>query len=426
MLHSILLSLSVLFAQPAEPAAPETPAAEADLAAEVSRWVRRLDDDVISRREAAEKAIIELGPEALEHLPPITPRTGGELKQRLERIRLALEKIDAEAVTRGSSVTLVGPMSLADALKAIETQTGNKVAQMPPVQQQVQTDFLKMPYWEAVDKLLDQVSLTTNQFGGQFNALTLMPAQEGEAPRFGKAAYAGIFRIEPVRIRADRNLRNPSIQGLRLTVDISWEPRLTPISLEQPLADLKVTDENDQPLEVDSQLNSVQAAGRADIHSVQVEYPLMLPERGVEKIKLLEGELTALIPGRREKFVFENLAEAKDEEQRRAGVTVTLTQLRKNGELYDVRVRIKFDEAANALESHLGWIYENDAFILDSNDQRIEYSGFEATRERSNQVGLAYRFQLPDGPQGLKFVYETPAAIVKRSWKYQLEDIPLP
>lgn len=430
-LLSTLLAWGQVEAEPvaaAQPNVSEQPNAseQPNVADEVSRQVRRLADDQIARREAAEKAILELGPAALEHLPPITPRTDAEMKQRLERIRLALEKIDAEAVTQGSTVTLVGPMSLAEALDALEQQTGNKIAAMPPGDHQVQTDFLKMPYWEALDRLLDQAGLTVNVYGGEFNALSLAPRPEGEAPRVGKATYAGVFRIEPVRIRADRNLRNPEIQGLRLTVEISWEPRVTPISLELPLADLTVVGDQDQPLEVDAQQGSVEAAGTAERSTVQVEIPLALPNRGIEKIQSLQGELFALIPGRREKFTFEKLADIKEEQQRRAGVTVSVMELRKNQQLYDVHTRITFDEAANALESHRGWIYDNDAFILDAQGSRIENLAFETNRQLSNEVGLVYRFQLPDGPAGLTFVYETPAAVVKRSWKIELTDILLP
>ena len=423
MISIAFASLALIISQPAD--AP--PAAEAvDIQVEVARHVRRLNDDQISRREAAEQAIVELGPQALEHLPPITARTTAELKQRLQRIRLALEKVDAEAITQGSTVTLVGPMTLAEALEAIKQQTGNEVKQLPGGQQQVQTDFLKVPYWEAMDRLLDQVGLTVNPYGGEFNALSLMARSEEEAPRFGNATYAGVFRIEPIRIRADRNLRNPDIQGLRLTLEVSWEPRVTPISLEQPLELLQVTGEDDQALAVDPMQESVEAAGSADTCSVQIEIPLALPDRDVEKIKSFQGELFALIPGRREKFVFENLAAAEDDEQRRAGVNVSVTELRKNQQLYEVHTRIRFDEAANALESHRGWIYDNPAYILDANGAQVENVGFEANRQLSNEVGLAYRFLLPDGPQDVKFVYETPAAIVKRSWKYELNNILLP
>jgi hypothetical protein len=283
-----------------------------------------------------------------------------------------------------------------------------------------------MPYWEAIDRLLDQAGMPTNAYGGEFNALSLMPAQPGAAPRVGRATYAGVFRIEPIRVRADRSLRNPEIQGLRLTLQISWEPRLTPISFEQSLAELKVLDEQDQPLAVDPQQGSVQAAGSADTSSVQVEVPLMLPDRGVEKIKSFQGEISSLIPGRREKFTFEKIAQADNDQQRRAGVTVTVVELRKNQQLYEVHSRIKFDEAANALESHRGWIYDNDAYLIDAKGNRQEYLAFEANRQLSNEVGLLYRFQLPDGPEKVQFIYETPASIVKRSWKYELKDIPLP
>jgi hypothetical protein len=39
---------------------------------------------------------------------------------------------------------------------------------------------------------------------------------------------------------------------------------------------------------------------------------------------------------------------------------------------------------------------------------------------------MAYLFELPGGPEGCKFVYETPVLILQVPVEYELADIPLP
>lgn len=152
----------------------------------------------------------------------------------------------------------------------------------------------------------------------------------------------------------------------------------------------------------------------------------MLPDRSVKEIKTLSGTLMALVPGRVETFEFTDLATARNVQQRRGGVTLLLEQTFKNVGLYDVRIRVQFDKAANALESHRGWIYNNDAYMLDPSGQRVENAGIEATRQAINEIGLSYKFVLDDGLAGHTFVYKTPAAIVRMPVNYELRDIKLP
>jgi hypothetical protein len=109
-------------------------------------------------------------------------------------------------------------------------------------------------------------------------------------------------------------------------------------------------------------------------------------------------------------------------------VTVTVEQCRKNGDIYDVNMRVRFDKASNALESHRGWIYNNECFLTDPQGQRIENAGLEATLLDVNEVGLSYKFDLGDAgtPAGHKFVYRTPAAILRLPVEFELKEIDLP
>lgn len=406
--------------------------ADKELAGKVGVLVRQLDSDALADRVAAEKELIDLGSAVLDLLPQITARTPAEVKQRLDRVRSTLEQAAIEAATKATLVTLEGEMTLPAALAALETQTRNKIIDFRPRFGQqpravnVKLSLQKAPFWQALDQVLDQADMTVYNFGGEVGTLAVVARSEEELPRAGRGTYSGLFRFESVQIEAQRDLRNPANRSLRLTMEVAWEPRMTPIVLEQPLDQVSATDENGNSLPIDGQQGKLEVAVQSNIASSNLILPLVLPDRGVKKIQSLSGTMTAMLPGRVETFQFADLSQARNVEQKRGGVTIILEQVRKNLELYEVRVRVQFDKAANALESHRGWVYNNDAYLLDAAGQRVENAGLEATRQDINEIGLAYKFVLDNGLAGHTFVYKTPAAIVRMPVAYELKNIDLP
>ena len=89
-------------------------------------------------------------------------------------------------------------------------------------------------------------------------------------------------------------------------------------------------------------------------------------------------------------------------------------------------MRLALDEDNHALESHRGWVFQNLSYLVGKDGETIDNAGFETTRQTRNEVGVAYLFDLPDGIEGLTWVYETPAAIVEMPVEYELKDIELP
>jgi hypothetical protein len=393
---------------------------------ETKRLVQQLNARKASQRDAAEKALVELGPDVLGHLPTISPRTPAEVKERLERVRTALETALAASTAKPSLVSLKGEMSLADALRSLEEQTGNRVIGYEQRGGTVTVDFDKVPYWRALDQILDEVGLSIEEYGGEPNALVLRAKGENEVSRFEAATYSGVFRFEPVRLESRRDLRNPGVNALQLTISVSWEPRTKPISLRQTLANLTITADEGGSLSINSMRGALTASTETGVSAVDIILPIDLPSRDVKRISSLKGTLTAMIPGSIETFIFDDLVDARDVEHRNAGVTVTLERVRKNVELFEVRVRVTYDEANNALESHRGWIFDNEAYIEDSEGERVANVGLQSTRQAKNEAGVAYLFDLPNGLKGCKFIYKTPALILNLPIEFELKNIQLP
>ena len=205
-----------------------------DKKVKVRQLVRQLEDRERETRDKAESDLRKMGPAVLAMLPDIDAQTSGELKQRLLRIRDHLEKAQLSKSAAGSRVTLQGKMTLTGAFAKIEEQTGNSILDyrgrlnQQSDDTEVTLDFEDVPFWEAMDQILDQAGLSIYTFVGEPRKLAVIASGEGVASRYGSAAYQGLFRVEPTTLTLDRNLRNPSSDLLRMNIEIIWEPRVLP------------------------------------------------------------------------------------------------------------------------------------------------------------------------------------------------------
>lgn len=398
----------------------------------VLRLVRQLNDAQLTKRDAAEKELTALGPSALEYLPQITARTPAEVKDRLGRIRRALENAAVELASRPAVVSLEGPMSLEAALKSLQAQSGNRVVdfrgrfdqQQTPIQ--VNMNVSKVTFWQALDTLLDQARMTIYNYGGESAALTIISRPSEETSRSGKAAYAGQFRFEAVRLDASRDLRNPANNSLQLALDIAWEPRLRPIVITIPLRDLKILGDEAAPLELDEDGGEPEVTPMANVSATELIIPLKLPSRSLKTLRSIRGRMDVLAQAIVETFEFAELERLKESEQKRAGVSVVFEQMRKNQDVFEIRIRVVYDAASNALESHRGWILDNPAYLIDPAGNVVENAGVEVTRQQSDEIGLSYKFVVDGGFKGYKFVYKTAAALTKLPVEFEIKDVELP
>jgi hypothetical protein len=428
MFTSVVLLCAITYGQ-----AGSQPTDTADLSAKVQSLVKQLGANEMAKREAAEKELIAIGPDVLGLLPATTARTPAEEKIRLSRIRSTLEKAAAEVVTKPALVTLSGEMKVSEAIAKISAQTGNKLIDYRERFSQEAADptikvaLDNVPFWQAFDTVLDAANLTTYNYDEEKGALAYTSRGDNAAPRLNRGSYSGLFRLEPAQIQATRDLKNSQMHALRLTLDAVWEPRVRPIVLEVPLADLSAVDENGSPIAINASEGTLEVPVEAAGTALEIDLPLEAPARSVNKIASLKGKLSAVMLGKIETFEFADIDKAKSAEQERGGVTMILENCRKNGDIYDVSLRVRFDRAANALESHRGWIYDNECYLQSGKGQRFENAGLEATLVDVNEVGIAYKFNLEgDTPTSYKLVYKTPAAIIRVPVTFEIKDINLP
>jgi hypothetical protein len=413
-------------------------AADEQFGRQLRRLVQQLNDDRAAQRDAAEASLLELAGTTpretdrfLALLPAATDQMPLSVRERLARIRQMLEQRVATAAVQGTKVTLSTKRTpLADVFAAIEKQTGNRLIDNRDADGNDQPSLITIelkdePFWPAVDRILDQASLGTYAYGGE-DALSIMPREAGAATRYGGASYSGPFRVELLEIHGQRNLRQPGDASLKLQFEVAWEPRLKPIALSQPVADVAVTMDGGMQLAVKQPEAVLDVEVPGGTQAAEIIVPFKLPPRDAKRITVLQGKLQALVPGRQVKFRFDDLPRAPGKTQRSGGVEVTVDDVRKNNAIWEIHMRLALDEAKGALQSHRGWVFQNLSYLVGKDGQPIDNAGFETTRQTANEVGIAYLFELPEGIEGLAWVYETPAAIVELPVEYELKNIELP
>ena len=244
--------------------------------------------------------------------------------------------------------------------------------------------------------------------------------------RVKTASYNGPFRFQAVRVDASRDLRLDTDSSMSLTLEIAWEPRFRPISLQQRMSEIELTDENDEPIIIAARGAQLEIPVLAEAISTELRIPLEAPARSVQKIAKVRGSIHALMQGKAEPFEFDDLVDAKNVEKRAAGVTVILEKVRKNRDVWEIRVIARFDNAEGALASHRNWVFDNPAKLVAPDGEEIPFHAYDSTRQMENEVGVAYFFGIDDELDKYKFVYETASTVLSASFDYELTDIMLP
>ncbi|MCH2114646.1 MAG: hypothetical protein MK171_07030 [Pirellulales bacterium] len=415
-------------------------------AEQIEKHIGLLNDADSTVRDQAEQALVKLAPTEnvdkcdafLAQLPkPVTGRAAigmpAEVRLRLARIRRQIEVACVEQDLAASRLTVsTSGMALDDLLKEVHRQTGNRLTDyrerfgQEATRLSVAIDLHDESFWSGMDKILDQASLGLYPYSGE-ESLAVINRPQGANSRAERASYAGPFRIEAVNIVTQRNLRLPDQQGARAELEIAWEPRLRPIAISQSAESLVIIANDGSPVRLadDRKIFSVEV--QPGSHATELRIPFVLPQRSVSTLASLEGQMSALVPGRVVEFRFEDLAENKRVEQQHGGVKVGLTAVRKNQQFWEVHMRLTVEGEEPALESHRGWVFQNLSYLLNDQGEMIDHAGFETTMQTKREIGLAYLFDLPDEKiDRYTWVYRTPAAILRMSVKFKLKDIRLP
>ena len=420
-----------------------------ELTDRVAALVDEMNSNSAADRRAAEAKLVEMAgataasaERLLRVLPEASDRMPPAVRSGINRARKRIERKLADSATKASVVTIAAAdRPLSEVLQSIGEQSGNMIrndrdnAEGDAGGARVSLQAESEDFWPVVDRLLDAAGMSVYPYGGA-GELALVSRGPNDAKRFGSAAYSGPFRFEPIRVVATRGMRDAGQESLDVDLEVSWEPRLRPISLSQPLGELEVTADNGESLRPARPDQSLDVEVVPGSQAVELRVALALPDRSTRAISSLRGRLLALTPGRIAAFRFDDAgAQASPVTQRQGDATVTLERFFRNNAIWELRMRLKLDRAGDALASHRGWVFQNTSYLETPGGDRFEHAGFETTMQTDSEVGLAYFFDFSDeqaggeagfDPKALAWVYETPAGVVQLPIEFELNDIALP
>ena len=90
-----------------------------------------------------------------------------------------------------------------------------------------------------------------------------------------------------------------------------------------------------------------------------------------------------------------------------------------------MRVSLVVLDAGDSFASHNGWMFRRDVFLENDSGKRIRPVKSLTTKQNQNEMEFEFTFDLPDGPKGYRFVYETPTAIQTLKIPFVLKNIQL-
>jgi len=400
--------------------------------AEVERLVGELNAPALGDRRAAEAKLIKMGSEILPLLPATDRQTPPEVRMRLSRIRETLQRRESHEILLPSRVTVHAVEEpIWNVLQSMAEQTGNRIVDArrrfnQPLESPTVTIHLQAaPFWPSLDDLLERTGLSVYPYTGE-DAIGIVARTKNQFPPTETAVYFGPFRFQPTTLVARRDARFRDSASLHVDVELAWEPRLSPVRISQKMSRVWAFDEQGRAIPPLNANAVVELAVKPNVPAVTLSLPFAPAPRGSTRIAKLQGSLEVLMPGPLEAFRFPTVSETIGNTERISRTQVTLSRIRRTDKVFEIWIRVRYDQAYDALESHRGWFLNNPAYLLTEEGKRIENRGNAATDQSENEFGLTYFFEGIDSLEGCTFVYETPGSLQLSPIDYVIQDLPLP
>lgn len=417
--------------------------ADAALRDRVGQLVERLDSPKREARDAAEKALMELGPRALPFLPEASPTGSADRNQRLDRIRQALRETQDQAGPGPSMVTLVGKgVRLTEAIRQLERQSGNVISDVreqyggevtnPALDLEIQN----RPFLEALDLLATRAGLETSFYTGD-GSVGLMPggvrfdpALEGDGEGGDRPnpflLYSGPFRVVLRHIQARRDFQ-VGLDQAEAQFEVDWEPRLRPLLLSLKAEDIEIVDDRGLPVEPDVAQASTSVPLQSENPTAELNLRMTAPDRAARSLAWLKVKADLTVPAAFRTFRFPSLT-GRNVQQKQGDVSVLLESTEADGPVWKVNVTIILPDQGPTLESFQQGLLNNRLWLQRADGSRFEHNGgFNNTAVDNGRISFQYLFvDAPGQPADYQLVYETPGKLVTLPLEFEFKDVPLP
>jgi hypothetical protein len=432
---------ALLIATPGAAAALAQPVDAVDpaLRDRVLQLVDRLDSPTPEAREAATTSLIKLGPKIVSLLPDPSTVKSTERKDRLDRIRTALRKVEDDVNINASKVTIEGKgIRLSEALQQLQKQSGNAITDLREqlgaevTNPSLDLDLKDKTFFEALDDIVRQAQVGTSFFTGDgsigITAGAAYDAPAGAAPATVRRLiqYSGPFRIELQQLNLSRDFQTGAAVA-QVRLEAAWEPRLRPMLMALKADELKVRDDQNKEVKPQVAKEADEVVVRPENPVAEINLNLEAPERAAKKISSLRVKADVTIPAGIRVFKFPSLA-AKDVTAKQGEVTVTLRETEVDEQVWKVNVELAYPGEGPAFESYRQGLFNNRLWLQRADGSRFAHNGgFSNTSTDGGKLGFEYLFvDAPGKPADYQLVYETPSKVITIPLEFEFKDIPLP
>jgi len=397
MMRAVCLALSavLMIASSSRSAQPE-PISDRALNQQVTELVRQMDSPSLKDRMNAERQLLALGADALPHLPaPELQRTVAQ-REIVRRVRIRLEHEAARESVQASRITLTGTRSLPDLAGEISRQTGNPFRVDDSLNGQLlSVAWQDQPYWAALREL-EQSGVRA----AYDPAARLMRLSRAEPPREAAAsiiqtASQEAFRLDAVPVSVQR-IEATGQWLTRCSVRLRSEPRLRPLILRYALDQQALTDDSGLSLSPFNPMSRIEVPLGDGGREVQLRLDFVSDREPQPPLKL-KTAVNLLIAAAEHPVEFTRLENARGVARRRGGVTVTLREIveepAETSRSLRIQLRVAYDVAERAFESHQNWILYNRVRLMNSAGESLAPSDTSTIRQDREQIDLEYRFQ---------------------------------
>jgi hypothetical protein len=414
---------------------------DAALRDRVSQLVERLDAPKLEAQQAAEEALVKLGPRILAFLPEATKGTSAARAQRLERIRAALLEAQESANLGAAKVTIQGQgIRLTEALQKLQAQTGNAITDLREQSGAAVTnpaldlDIKDRTFFEALDLVARKAGVTPYFFTGD-GTIGLMAGGmgEGASPAAASAAaapamvqYSGPFRVALKQIAAVRDFQAGTASA-NAQFEVAWEPRLRPMLLALDTDALKIADDRGQAVEPQVRDESAEVVLRPENPVAEINVNLAAPDRAARMLASLKVKAEVTVPAGIRAFRFPTLA-ARDVIQKQGDIRVVLESTEVDEHVWKINVVLEYPGDSPAFESYRQGLFNNQLWLQKADGSRFEHNGgFSNTASDQGKLGFEYLFvDAPGKPADYQLVYQTPSKVLTIPLEFEFKDVPLP
>jgi hypothetical protein len=417
-------------------------APDAALKDRVSQLIEKLDAPKAEARDAAEAALIKLGPRILPLLPDPAKVKGAEAKKRIAKVRTALIE-DQEQANLGPSIVTIKRegIRLSEVLKQLQSQSGNVISDLreqfgaEATNPSLDLDIEKKPFFEALDLIAEKAGVTVNFFTGD-GTIGLMAggtASDGQsAPKNAPAPpkplriYSGPFRIVFKQFAISKDLQTGD-GAANAQFEVAWEPRLRPMLLALRLEDLEIQDDQGKFIGAAVMNEASSVVLRPENPAAELNINLDAPERAAKVLKSLKIKADVTLPAGVKTFRFPSLT-AKSSTQKQGDVSVTFDSAEADGETWQVRVTLHYPGEGPAFESYRQGLFNNRVFLQKGDGAKHDNNGgFNQTSSDGGNLGFEYLFvDVPGKMADYGLVYETPSKVLTIPLEIDFKNVPLP